>query len=80
MAVQLVKKWGNSPAVRLPVSVMEAAHLTLDQAVDVGVEQGRVVIEPVKPAYAIQDLIAGITVENRHGEQDFGIAEGRELL
>jgi antitoxin MazE len=52
----------------------------LDQAVDVRVEQGRVIIEPVKPAYAIQDLIAGITVENRHGEQDFGIAEGRELL
>ena len=35
MALQLVKKWGNSPAIRLPSAVMEAAHLKLDQAVEV---------------------------------------------
>lgn len=80
MAVRLVKKWGNSPAVRLPDSVMEATHLTLDQAADVRFEQGQVIIEPVKPAYAIQALIADLTAENRHGEQGFGVAEGRELL
>jgi antitoxin MazE len=59
---------------------MEATHLTLDQAADVRFEQGQVIIEPVKPAYAIQALIAGITAENRHGEQDVSGAEGRELL
>jgi antitoxin MazE len=52
----------------------------LDQAADVRFEQGRVIIEPVKPAYTIQALIAGITAENRHGEQDVGVAEGREQL
>lgn len=38
MALQLVKKWGNSPAIRLPSAVMEAAHLKLDQAVEVRAE------------------------------------------
>jgi antitoxin MazE len=44
----LVKKWGNSAAVRIPASVMEAASLDLDQAVDVREEGGRIVIEPIK--------------------------------
>ena len=80
MALQLVKKWGNSPAVRLPAAIMEAAHLTLDQAVEVRVEHGRVIIEPASPSYSLDDLLAGITAKNRHGEQDFGEAQGKELL
>ncbi len=31
----LVEKWGNSASVRIPAAVMEAAQLSLDQAVDV---------------------------------------------
>ncbi len=80
MTVQLVKKWGNSPAVRLPAAIMEAAHLALDQAVEVRVENGRVIIEPAVPSYALNDLLAGITPQNRHLEQDFGVPEGKELL
>jgi antitoxin MazE len=80
MAVQLVKKWGNSPAVRLPAAVMEAAHLSLDQAVEVRVENGRVIIESATPSYSLDDLLAGITPQNRHAEQDFGATQGKELL
>lgn len=80
MALQIVKKWGNSPAVRLPTAIMEAAQLTLEQTVEVRVENGRIVIEPASPVYQLDDLLAGITVENQHGEQDFGDPLGRELL
>lgn len=80
MAVQLVKKWGNSPAVRLPAAIMEAAHLVLDQAVEVRAENGRVIIEPAVPSYSLDDLVAGITPENRHTEMDFGAPQGKELL
>lgn len=80
MALQLIKKWGNSPAIRLPAAVMQAAHLRLEQAVDIRVENGRVVIEPAAPSYKLDDLLAGITAQNRHGEQDFGMPQGRELL
>jgi antitoxin MazE len=41
----VVKKWGNSAAVRIPASVLEAADVRLDQAVDVREEGGRIVIE-----------------------------------
>ncbi len=77
----LVKKWGNSAAVRIPASVMTAANLSLDQEVDVREEAGRIVIDPVRPAeYRLVDLIAGITDENRHDEVDFGPPVGTERL
>ena len=31
----IVKKWGNSAAVRIPAAVMAAAHVELDQSVEV---------------------------------------------
>ena len=80
MAMQLVKKWGNSPAVRLPAAIMEAAHLSLDQPVEVRVENGRIIIEPASPSYSLDDLLAAITPQNRHAEQDFGIPQGKEVL
>ena len=80
MALQFVKKWGNSPAVRLPAAIMEAANLSLDQSVEVRAENGRVIIEPAAPAYSLDDLLAGITAKNRHTELDFGLPQGQELL
>ena len=44
----VVKKWGNSAALRIPASVMRAAHLELDEPVDVREESGRIVIEAVR--------------------------------
>jgi antitoxin MazE len=43
-----VKKWGNSAAVRIPAAILQAAHLDLDELVDVREEAGRIVIEPVR--------------------------------
>ena len=43
----VVKKWGNSAAVRIPAVVMQAMQLSLDEVVDVREEGGRIVIEPV---------------------------------
>lgn len=80
MAIQLVKKWGNSPAVRIPAAIMESAHLSLNQAVQVRADHGRVIIEPVAPDYDLEELLAGITPENRHSEAEFGAPQGREIL
>lgn len=75
----LVKKWGNSASVRIPASVMTAAALSLDQAVDVREEAGRIVIEPIREeAFNLDDLVAGITDENRHEPVDTGARRGCE--
>lgn len=76
----LVKKWGNSAAVRIPASIMEAVHLSLDQSVDVKEENGRIVIEPEQAsAYSLKDLLDGITSANLHRSVDTGPAVGREV-
>jgi antitoxin MazE len=75
----LVKKWGNSAAVRLPASIVAAAPINLDQPVDVREEVGRIIIEKLpQPAPDIDALIERITPENRHGEADFGAQAGLE--
>jgi len=77
----VVKKWGNSASVRIPASVMAAAGLHLDQAVEVREENGRIVIEPIRrEEYDLADLLAGITPENIHDEVDFGAPVGNEAL
>jgi antitoxin MazE len=76
----VVKKWGNSAAVRIPAAVLEAAQVHLDQPVDVREEGGRIVIEPIRPPrYQIDALIAAITDENRHEPVDMGKPVGGEV-
>ena len=76
----IVKKWGNSAAVRIPASVMGAAALSLEQAVDVREEAGRIVIEPIREeVFELDDLVAGITDENRHDPVETGRPRGREF-
>ena len=76
----VVKKWGNSAAVRIPAVVMEAIPLELDEPVDVRAEAGRIVIEPIRQkTYDVNALIKGITSENLHEAVDFGVPKGKEV-
>jgi len=75
-----VKKWGNSAAVRIPTSVMQATHLNLDEVVDVREDRGRIIIEPVRErTYELKDLLKGITSTNLHEAVDFGPPQGKEV-
>jgi antitoxin MazE len=47
-AILDIKHWGNNLGVRLPAAVARAADLHADQRVRVTVEDGRVVIEPIR--------------------------------
>ena len=79
MRVQ-VKKWGNSASVRIPATVMAAAAICIDQAVDVRAEDGRVVIEQVRtPVYDLDDLLAQMTPESFPDEVAFGPPVGDEV-
>ena len=75
----VVEKWGSSAAVRIPASVLEAAHVRLGQPVDVREERGRI-IEPLHPVrYDLDALVAGITDDNRHDPRETGKAAGQEV-
>lgn len=77
----VIRKWGNSPALRLPTLVLKEAALSLEQKVTINVTRGRIVIEPSDYVeYSLDDLLAGITPQNAHVEVSFGMPGGKEAL
>lgn len=77
----VIRRWGNSAAVRIPAAILETAALRCDQAVEVRAEAGQIVIEPLRPhAFRLADLLAQMRSETLHEEVDFGPPVGRERL
>ena len=77
----VIRKWGNSAAVRLPSSAMKSASFDMEQPVLITATKGRIVIEPVTQVeFRLEDLLAGVTPNNAHGELDLGAPVGKEAL
>lgn len=77
----IIRKWGNSPALRLPTNVLREAGYQLEQKVDLTVSHGRIVIQPFeKVEYDLDALISGINASNVHDETNFGAPVGKEAL
>ncbi len=58
-----VKKWGNSPAVRIPAAIMQASQLALDEVVDMREKCGCIVIEPMRQkTYDLDRLIKELSL------------------
>jgi antitoxin MazE len=74
-----IKKWGNSPSVRIPSAIMKATGLHVDAKVDVREENGLIIIQPLREN-TLSELVAGITPDNLHGETDMGAPMGNEAL
>ena len=82
MAVQTVKRWGNSLAVRIPSNLAAEASLIEGQEVDVEVQDGQLVVRAhsaiprVSRERLIQQFKEGKL--QRHDEIDFGDPVGDE--
>lgn len=79
MKLQLAK-WGNSLALRLPRNILDAAKLTEGDILELQVrEDGTLVIKPAIPKYQLDELLSGMTEDNRHPETDWGPPRGNEV-
>lgn len=75
-----VQKWGNSLALRIPKSFATEIGLTDETPVEISLVEGRLVIAPLPlPTYSLEELLAGITMDNLHSEQNTGAPEGNEV-
>ena len=75
----VIRKWGNSPAVRLPAAAIREAGFSLEQKVNLTVSRGRIVIEPSsRVEYDLDELVGAITDSNLHSEVGFGKPVGNE--
>jgi antitoxin MazE len=74
-----IRKWGNSLGLRIPKSFAEQAGVREGSAVDISLEDDRLVITPVQvEAYRLQDLLAKVTRDNLHDEVSTGDPQGKE--
>ena len=71
-----VRKWGSSLAVRIPKAIAEEWGVCDGSAIEMDAEGERVVLR--KRKYDLDDLLARITPDNLHPEQDTGEAQGNE--
>lgn len=74
-----ISKWGNSLAMRLPRALAEEAGLSDGSDVEITLQDGRIVIAPIGPEYQLDELVEGITSENRPTETDWGRPVGDEV-
>ncbi|MBZ5704006.1 MAG: AbrB/MazE/SpoVT family DNA-binding domain-containing protein [Acidobacteriia bacterium] len=73
-----IAKWGNSLGVRIPKTLAKELGLDEGASVEVKVSGRNLVVAPARPEYSLNDLVAGITPKNRHGETDWGSPVGSE--
>ena len=78
----VLKKWGNSLAVRLPNAFVKECSLKENRKVDITTERGKIVLTPKRkhPRYELASLLEKVTDSNRHELIDFGKPVGREIL
>ena len=71
-----VSRWVASLAIRIPKSVAEQGGVPEGTVLEVVLRRDALILR--KRRYDLKDLVAGITADNRHGEVDWGRAEGAE--
>lgn len=75
----VIKKWGNSAAVRLPSAILGEAHAEIDSHFKIYVDSARrIILEPINDE--LDYLLSLITPENQQEEVDFGEPVGKELI
>ena len=73
-----IGKWGNSLGIRLPKTITELLHLRPKDKVSCAIENGKLILEPLRPVkkYALEELLAKVKEHSK--EISWGKPEGEE--
>lgn len=75
-----IQKWGNSQAVRLPKAILDMASLKENDKVEIKVQDGNLVIIPIKKHVTLKERIAEYKGDYRCDEWDTGTPTGKEVF
>ena len=77
--ISRIQKWGNSLAVRIPKAFADEMKVAENASIQMMVKEGTLYISPIEePIWKFEELLAGVTAENIHGEWETGPASGNE--
>ncbi len=77
-----IQKWGNSQGLRFTKALLEEAQIKVGDEVQVSVQKGRIVVEPVtkvRGRYDLEALVSKMPKEYQAEELDWGPPVGREV-
>ncbi len=77
-----IQKWGNSQGLRLAKQLLEDAHISMDEEVDVTARDGLIVVTParrVRGKRSLKELVARIPKNYKTEEKDWGEPVGVEV-
>jgi antitoxin MazE len=78
--VTKIRKWGNSQGLLLTKQVLEDAHITVGDDVDVTVRGGIIIVAPVRQVRgkrSLQELVSRIPKDRKADEIDWGRPVGK---
>jgi antitoxin MazE len=74
--------WRNSQGLRLAKQLLEEAHISIGDDVDVTIRDGAIIIAPIKRIRgkrSLQELVSRIPKDYKAGEVEWGSPIGREV-
>ena len=77
-----VQKWGNSQGLRFTKTLLQEAQINVGDEVNVSVQEGRIIIEPVakvRGKYDLKELVSKMPQEYHVEELDWGEPSGKEV-
>ena len=77
-----IQKWGNSQGLRLPKHLLEDARLSIGDDVNVMINNGLIVIAPVRSIrgkLSLEELVSRIPKDYKAEEIDWGEPAGGEV-
>ncbi len=73
-------KLDNDLTLQIPLALASEIGLEPNSSVDISILGNSIIINPSRrPRRKLDDLLAGVTEDNLHGETDTGSAVGREV-
>jgi len=76
-----VQKWGSDLALRIPKSLAAETQFAQDAVVELSLVDGKLIVSSLaQNTMRLEQLLAGVTEDNLHGEWDTGAAVGCEVL
>jgi antitoxin MazE len=73
-----ISRWGDSLVLRIPELFADDLQLSDNSAVELTLSRGQLIVAPAH-CPTLEDLVAGITDENRHAAQDHDDRVGNEI-
>ena len=79
--VTKVQRWGNSQGLRFPKALLEDADIKVGDAVQMSVQGGKIIIEPlekVRGKYDLKELVSRMPKDYHVEEVEWGAPVGKE--